>query len=164
MYLYSIRRCGNEVFTHRAGRMSIEATILLSLLCLFWVLSFFYLFYLQIWCWTEIREKEKKRCELSVFLLYLFIHVHYLFSMRMHLFKSIYAQSNKHDHYTCTLYVSKLPYLFRLVASLDINIHILWSCSIDLFFSFSLIDLMSFKVGIINDKSFNLYFLNELFD
>jgi hypothetical protein len=94
MYLYSIRRCGNEVFTHRAGRMSIEATILLSLLCLFWVL-FFYLFYLQIWCWTEIREKEKKRCELSVFLLYLFIHVHYLFSMRMHLFKSIYVRTHK---------------------------------------------------------------------
>ena len=42
------------------------------------------------------KKKKKRRCELSVFLLYLFIHVHYLLlSMRMHLFKSIYAHTHE---------------------------------------------------------------------
>ncbi len=66
----------------RTSRMSIEAT---TIEC---ALSLLLFFYLQVWCSTEIK---KKRCELSVFLLYLFIHMHYLFSIRMHLFKSIYT-------------------------------------------------------------------------
>ncbi len=64
--------------------------LLLSLLCLF-----FFFFILSTNLMLNRDKTNKKRCELSVFLLYLFIHVHYLFSMRMHLFKSISMHTHK---------------------------------------------------------------------
>ena len=85
-----MRRCGNEVLKHRASRMSIEATTIEFALSLFFLLSTNLMMNRD-----KTKKEEKKRCELSVFLLYLFIHIHYLFSMRMHLFKSIYAYTYK---------------------------------------------------------------------
>jgi hypothetical protein len=152
IHLCWMRRCGNEVLMHRASRMSIEATTIEFALSLFF-------FYLQIWWWTEIKQekRKKKRCELSVFLLCLFIHIHYLFSMRMHLFKSIYAHTYKvtnmiiiRAHSMCQNY-----HIYFIWSSP----YILWSCSIYLF-----LFIHWFKAGIINHKSFNLYFINELFD
>jgi len=74
-----------------ASRMSIEATTIEFALSLFFLSTNLILNRDK----TKKRKEEKKRCELSVFLLYLFIHIHYLFSMRMHLFKSIYAYTHK---------------------------------------------------------------------
>jgi hypothetical protein len=127
-------RCGNEVLMHRS-KPDVNWSNYYSVCFVSFLLS------------TNLmlnRDKTKKRKEkmwverLSFVFVYTctlsFLNADAPF--QINLCSNTHAQSNKHDHYTYTLYVSKLPYLFHLVASLDIYMYIYSLILFNTFFLF----------------------------
>lgn len=142
-----MRRCGNEVLMHRSKPDVNWSNY--YWVCFVSFLSFF--LYLSTNLMLNRDKTKKKRKEkmwverLSFVFVYTctlsFLNADAPFQINLCLNTHTHIQSNKHDHYMRTLYVSKLPYLFRLVASLDICIYIFFD-PVQHFLSFLSIHLL----------------------
>jgi hypothetical protein len=131
-----------------------------SLLCLF-----FFLLSTNLMLNRDKRKKKKKRKDVSWASFFCICLYMYIISSQC---GCTFSNQSMHTHKVTNMIIIRAHSMCQ-----NYHIYFVWSrlyiCIVFdpvqyLFFSSSFIDLMSFKVGIINDKSFNLYFLNELFN
>ncbi len=145
-----MRRCGNEVLMHRKNKPDVNWSND------YWMCFVSSSFFLSTSLMLNRDKKEKMWAERLSFV---FVYTYALSFLNT----DAPFQINLYTHKVTNMIIIPAHsmcqnYHIYFVGS---SLHILWSCSIH-FFSF--IESMSFKVRIINDKSFNLYFLNEFFD